>query len=155
MESHEVLRRAVEKIGAKKVAHAMRVSTSLVYKWCEPPREDVSDEASGTRNPLDRVLALIRSTEDVGLLHWLCNQGGGFLVANPVVRSESIDVEYVARTQRMIRNFADVLDAVSEAMEDDRKIDRREAARIRAEWEELKRIAEEFVCACERGLFVE
>ena len=45
MESHEVLRRAINRIGAKQVAAKMKLSTALIYKWCESA--DACGEASG------------------------------------------------------------------------------------------------------------
>ncbi len=59
MDSHQVLQKAIEKVGAKKVARDMRVSSSLVYKWCQPSTDDATIEPSGARNPLDRVAALL------------------------------------------------------------------------------------------------
>ena len=67
MESHEVLRQAIEPIGAKKAAHELRVSSSLVYKWCE-------EDTSGARNPLDRIKSLIECTGSRTPVEWLCRQ---------------------------------------------------------------------------------
>jgi hypothetical protein len=153
MESYEVLRRAVEQVGAKKVAGQMKVSPSLVYKWCQQVSESEPDESSGARNPLDRVCALLGTTGDSRLVAWLCQQAGGFFVQNPNVPENRIDAEYIAHTQRIIEEFSDLLRVVSDAIADDGQVDQKEAERIRAAWEELKQYGEAFVCACEQGQF--
>ena len=61
MESYEVLREAAEGVGVKALAAELRLSPALVYKWCqESSREDV--DASGARNPLDRLADIVRVT---------------------------------------------------------------------------------------------
>ncbi len=37
MKSHEVLKQVIEEVGAKRVAADLKVSNSLVYKWCQEP----------------------------------------------------------------------------------------------------------------------
>lgn len=147
MRSHEVLQRAIEPVGAKAVAHALKVSSSLVYKWCEP------EDASGARNPLDRIAELIDCTRSPAPLEWLCKRGGGFFVRDPQVPEHGWDAEYVVHTQTLLQRFSELLQVVSEAIKDDAAVDAGEARRIRAEWEELKASTEGFVIACERGLF--
>ncbi len=152
-ESHEVLKKSVERVGAKKVASDMNVSTSLVYKWCQEPAGEAFDGSSGARNPLDRVVALFASTEDFSIIEWLCDKAGGFLVRNPEVPPESIDTEFIALTQRMIRDFSELLQVISESITNDGRVDSKEAEQIRGEWQQLKQYAEAFVVACERGIF--
>src|SRR6201996_5490911 len=84
MKSYEVIREAVEELGVKAVAAALKVSPALVYKWCEPAAEHADPDASGAKNPLDRVREMYLLTKDIRLLRWLCNEAGGFFVANPV-----------------------------------------------------------------------
>ena len=154
MESHEVLRSAVQQLGAKKVAGDVRVSTSLVYKWCQPSTASASaGEISGARNPLDRVKALLESTGDLDIAQWLCEQAGGFYVRDPEVSGCRVDAEYIANTQRIIEDFSNLLRVVSEAIADDGKVDPQEASKIRTKWQRLKQYGEGFVCACDRGLF--
>lgn len=74
MKSHEVLKAAVEGVGAKQIAFDLKMSASLVYKWCSPW---MPEDASSTRNPLDRVLELIVATGDRGPVEWLCQRAGG------------------------------------------------------------------------------
>jgi transposase len=67
MESHDVLRLALEKSNPKEVAAAMGVSLSLVYKWAQPDDKD----GSGVPNPLDRIAQLFELTRDEHLIQWL------------------------------------------------------------------------------------
>src|SRR5439155_8680158 len=83
MKSYDVIRAAVEEPGVKAVAAALRVSPALVYKWCEPPADSEDPEQSGAKNPLDRVAEMYQLTKDIRLIRHLCNQAGGFFVANP------------------------------------------------------------------------
>ncbi len=148
MESHEVLRAAVDTVGAKKVAHDLKVSSSLVYKWCQE-----QDEASGARNPLDRIREIVECTDSTGPVEWLCRSAGGYFVPDPAVELNDFDAEYMQHTQRMLQNFSDLLRVISESMLNDGSVDRSEADRIRSEWDRLKGYAETFVSACEQGLF--
>ena len=154
MDSHEVLKKAAERVGAKRIARDLRVSQSLVYKWCQPSAANASAAGfSGARNPLDRVKALLVSTGDAELVEWLCEQAGGFFVRDPEVGGRRVDAEYIAHTQRIIEDFSNLLRVVSDAIADDGKVDETESRRIRAEWQRLKQYGESFVHACERGLF--
>ena len=147
--SHEILKEAINRVGAKSVAKDLRLSPSLIYKWCEPI---TGDEASGSENPLDRVLSLIKATKDPAPVHWLCQHLGGFYVPNPPSPETAKETILVA-TQKLLQEFTDVLQAVSSGLSNDNSIDEAEAARIREEWEVLKRHAEAFVVGCEKGAF--
>ena len=155
MDSHEVMRQAADRVGAKKVAADLKVSPSLVYKWCQPRPENASaeGEGSGAWNPLDRVAGLLGSTGDVGLVEWLCRRAGGSFVADPAPKGERLDATFIANTQRIIEDFSRLLEAVSRAIADDGQVDAGESARIRDEWQRLKQYGETFVRGCERGLF--
>src|SRR5690606_29698949 len=67
MQSHELLREVFQKTSAKQVAADLNLSLSMIYKWAEPD----DGTGSGTINPLDRVEALIRSTNDKRLVQWI------------------------------------------------------------------------------------
>jgi hypothetical protein len=149
MESHEVLREAIHPIGVKAVAHQTRLSSSLIYKWCQP--KDTSD-GSGVENPLDRILKLVKVTGSTAPIHWLCQQNNGFFVENPV-KGELENTPALMAAQRLLTEFSELLAAVSQSFERDSSIDDQEAARIRAEWEQLKTVAEKFVVACEQGVY--
>lgn len=142
MKSHEVIKETVDSLGAKKVASELGVSLSLLYKWSEPTDE------SGAANPLDRVAQLSRITNDPRCVMWLCQQMDGVYVKNPATLAGKLDV--LRETQRLLKEFSDVLMAVSTAWED-AKVSKEEAEKIRAEWDELKSIAETFVVACENA----
>ncbi|MGF1632961.1 MAG: hypothetical protein ACFCVE_03845 [Phycisphaerae bacterium] len=152
MRSYEVIRQAVAEPGVKQVASALRVSNALVYKWCEPPRNDDDPDQSGARNPLDRVRELYMQTRDIRLVRWLCNEAGGFFVANPLPDpSRTVDEHIYDETRRIFREFSELLDAVTTSVQDDPYVDEAEAALIRDKWEDLKGCLEQFVVACEQG----
>lgn len=152
MRSFEVLRRATEPTGVKAVAARLRLSPAMVYKWCQESIHDDPD-ASGARNPLDRLAALYQATGSIELVNWLCHEAGGFFVANPDVTDETVDTELLRNTQRMVTQFSHLLLTVTRSIENDGLIEPREADEIRAEWERLKATAESFTVACERGAF--
>ena len=152
MKSYDVIRVAVDEPGVKAVAAALGVSPALVYKWCEPPAEAGDPEQSGAKNPLDRVAEMYQLTKDIRLIRWLCNEAGGFFVSNPVpeIRKTTEEAVYIS-TRAMFRDFSELLDVVTESVEDDPYIDAEEADVIRQRWEDLKACAEQFVISCERG----
>jgi hypothetical protein len=118
----------------------------MVYKWCEP------GDASGARNPLDRVAALVEATGSRIPLEWLCRRAGGVFAPDPAATPAS-DADCLAHTQRLLLQFSDLLQVISRSMHDG-AIDAQEAARIRQEWDALRGSAEGFVLACERGRFL-
>jgi hypothetical protein len=146
MQSHEVLRKALENANPKEVASKMGVSLSLVYKWSQPTDES----GSGTTNPLDRVMQIYNLTKDDDVVQWLCRVAGGFFVKNP--KPEKINDELVPATHAIVQRFAELLTAISSAAVD-QKISPDEAKKIRNEWDDLKRFTEGFVRNCENGDF--
>ena len=154
MKSYEIIRQAVDDLGVKSIAAGLKVSSALVYKWCEPPAEHADPEASGAKNPLDRVREMYLLTRDIRLIRWLCNEAGGFFAANPVPDlRKSPDETIFDETRVMVRDFSQLLDAVTESLENDQQVDPQEADRIRQKWEDLKACAERFVLSCEKGLY--
>jgi len=151
MNSHEVIKQSISDLGVKSVAADMGLSTSLIYKWCQP-----SDcpEASGADNPLDRLARLYQLTKDPGPIAWLCQQADGYFVANPP-KDKCDAIPLLHMTRRIVREFSDLLDVLTESVENDGQIDLIEAQKIRIEWEELKSSAENFVVACEQGSYAE
>ena len=147
--SHEVLKKSVSDLGVKSVASDLGLSTSLIYKWCQP---NDSEDASGADNPLDRLASIYELTGDRGPVEWLCRQADGYFVEN--VPTEDIErIPLLHMTRRIVREFSELLDVLTESIENDGKIDLDEAAKIRKEWEELKSSAESFVSSCEKGLY--
>lgn len=147
MESHEVLRRALRKTTPKAVASDLGVSLSLVYKWAEKP----TDDGSGSKNPLDRLLQIIELSGDNGIVEWLCRQQGGHFVKDPEVNGVEID-HVLPATQEIIGQFSDLLERITDAAED-HSVTSQEADEIRQCWDKLKSYAEAFVRACEAGTF--
>ncbi len=152
MRSHEVLREAADEVGVKVLANALRVSPALVYKWCQPSGDGDAD-ASGARNPLDRLADIVRVTQHHDVVNWLCHEAGGFFVRNPQVDPRALDAEVLQATQRLVGEFSELLGQVSQSMADDERISPEEADRIRTHWDKLKSTSEAFVVACERGQF--
>jgi hypothetical protein len=152
MESHEVLKEAADRIGVKALAAGLKLSPALVYKWCEESDSD-DPEASGTRNPLDRMRDIYRLTSHLAVITWLCQEASGFFVHNPEARSRDIDSDLLQSTQHLVLAFSELLNEVSQSVADDGAIEPGEAKKIRGEWEQLKTTAESFVVACEKGLY--
>lgn len=153
MKSHEVLRETVENVGVKQVAFDLRVSSSLVYKWCAAPGGEDRIDASGARNPLDRVLQICASSRSRRPAEWLCAQLGGFFVENPHDESEDFDTEYLQHTQDLVRRFSKLLDVISTSIASEGRVDAGEAADIRRQWRDLQSHGEAFVRSCEAGHF--
>ncbi len=154
MKSYDVIRQAVDEPGVKAVAAMLKVSPALVYKWCEPSAEADDPDQSGAKNPLDRVREMYLLTRDIRLIRWLCNQADGFFVANPMKHDEvrkHPDESIFQETRSMLRDFSELLEAVTEAVDDEPGIDSDEAIEIRQRWEDLKACVERFVIGCERG----
>ncbi len=147
MQSHELLREVYDRANVKQIAADLGLSLSLIYKWAEP----ADDLGSGTANPLDRVAALIRSTDDPQIVQWICQEAGGFFIRNPKGLWPH-PLLLVPATNQIVQDFADLLAVVAKAANDNH-ITRTEAAAIRTRWEELKSATEGFVRCCEAGNF--
>lgn len=151
MNSHEVIKKSVSDLGVKSVASDLGLSTSLIYKWCQPTD---SEDASGADNPLDRLARVHELTGDTGPIQWLCQKADGYFVPNAPL--QSIDaIPLLHMTRRIVREFSDLLDVLTESIENDGRIDLEEAEKIRVEWEELKSSAESFVGSCEKGVYAD
>ncbi len=150
--SHEVLKQAADRIGVKALAATLKLSPALVYKWCQE-YDDEDPDTSGARNPLDRLAEIIDATGDVDVVTWLCNRAGGFFVPNPDVSVRDLGTDLLVGTQRLVKEFSDMLEEVSASVANDGAVQPKEAERIRRHWETLKRVAEGFVVSGEAGLF--
>jgi hypothetical protein len=147
MESHEVLKDAFEKTSPKEVAAALGVSLSLVYKWAQPNTE----LGSGSRNPLDRIMEVLRLTQDPRIIQWLCQSAGGYFVRNPKSSCKQ-GFEVVPSTNEIVQQFADLLSIITRASLDN-SITPDESEQIRRCWDNLKSFTEGFVKCCEEGDF--
>lgn len=125
----------------------MNLSLSMIYKWAEPSGEG----GSGTPNPLDRMEALMRSTDDTRLVQWICQRAGGFFIHNPKANWPH-PFAVIPATNQIVQEFADLLSVIATAAGDN-NISRKEAVAIRQRWEELKSVTEGFVHCCEQGNF--
>lgn len=148
MQSHEVLKEVLEKTSAKQIAADLNLSLSLIYKWAEPPNPDSGTTSS---NPLDRIDQLIQSTQDVRIVHWICQRTGGFFIKNPKVTHPHPEF-LIPATNSIVQEFADLLAVIASAAADN-SIDASEARTIRKRWETLKSVTEGFVACCETGNF--
>ena len=153
MKSHEVLKQVIEEVGVKRVAADLKVSNSLVYKWCQEPPKDLADERSGTRNPLDRLVTLLVSTGDQRPIEWLCTQAGGFFVRPLEANDGPVDRRYIDHTRTLLAEFSELLQVMSDSITNENRIDEGEAAEIRMQWQRLQGYGEAFVRACETGRF--
>jgi hypothetical protein len=120
----------------------------MIYKWAEPGDPTAG---SGSTNPLDRIDALIRCTNDRHLVQWICERAGGFFIQNPKT-AHSHPAYLIPATNEIVQEFADLLAVVADAAHDN-QITQKEAKQIRARWEELKSVTETFVACCEGGNF--
>lgn len=148
MQSHEVLKEVLEKTSAKQIAADLNLSLSLIYKWAEPPNPDSGTTSS---NPLDRIDQLIQSTQDVRIVHWICQRTGGFFIKNPKITHPHPEF-LIPATNSIVQEFADLLAVIASAAADN-SIDANEARTIRKRWETLKSVTEGFVACCETGNF--
>ena len=145
MESHEVLRNAFSKTSPKAVASDLGISLSLVYKWAEKQ----SDDGSGSRNPLDRLLKIVELSEDLRIVEWICQQTGGYFVRNPKSSCQK-GFQVLPATNEIVGQFSALLQQISTAALD-HSISKQEAREIRECWDKLKSYAEGFVRCCEEG----
>ncbi len=147
MKSHEVLKQAFEKSSPKAIASELGVSLSLVYKWAQ----DQSENGSGSRNPLDRIVEIHDHTQHLAIIEWLCEQCGGYFVRNPDSKCpQRFDV--LPATNEIVGQFSSLLAQISQAALDN-SISLDEAEEIRQCWDKLKSFTEGFVRCCEEGNF--
>jgi hypothetical protein len=149
MQSYEVLREVFQECSPKQIASQLGLSLSMIYKWAEPPDQEAG---SGSTNPLDRIDALLRCSNDRRLVQWICQRAGGFFVLNPK-SSKPHPAYLIPATNAIVQEFADLLAVVAAAAADN-QINQSESKQIRARWEKLKGVTEGFVACCEQGNFL-
>lgn len=145
MESHELLRKVFENKSPKEISADLHLSTSMIYKWGQPPHTE-----NGIGNPLDRIEDLIKSTDDERIVQWICQRAGGFFIQNPTKTPHPHFL--IPATNQIVQEFADLLAVIATAAADN-EITPAEARLIRARWEELKSVTEGFVASSENGNF--
>jgi hypothetical protein len=144
MQSYELLREVFKTKSPKVICDDIGVSSSVLYKWAEPP------ESSGVGNPLDRVEALLKNTGDQRIAQWVCQRANGFFIQNP--KTIPHPHYLIPATNQIVQEFADLLQVIAKAAHDS-EVTSSEAKQIRARWEELKSVTEGFVKGCEEGDF--
>ncbi len=147
MESYEIFKEAFKNSSPKAIAAELGVSLSLVYKWAQ----EQSESGSGSRNPLDRLLEIIRLTEEERIVTWICEKCDGYFVKNPRSHCEE-GFEVLPATNEIVAQFAGLLTQISQAALDN-SITEDEAGDIREQWDRLKCFGEGFVRCCEEGDF--
>jgi hypothetical protein len=147
MQSHELLKEVLKKTSAKQISAEMGLSLSLIYKWAEPPSDEIG---SGANNPLDRIDQLLKITNDERIAQWVCERAGGFFITNP--KSRPHPYQLIPSTNSIVQEFADMLGVIAVASADN-MISKEEAKAIRSRWEDLKSVTEGFVRNSEEGNF--
>jgi len=147
MESHEALKNAFSKTSPKEIASELGISLSLVYKWAQ----EQSEGGSGSRNPLDRLIEIVRLTGDLNLIDWLCEKSDGYFVRNPESSCQH-GFEVLPATNEIVSQFSSLLSRISAAALDN-SVTLDEAEEIRLQWDKLKGFGEGFVRCCEEGDF--
>lgn len=151
-ETHRILKSAIDRAGPKRVAQALDVSLSLVYKWTQAPRTKDSPQASGARNPLDKLVTIFSLSDDLDLIHFVCRVAQGFYTPNPQLRQPT-RLRFVTATVAALNDFADMMQFAEKSLTNDGKIDVAESKKLRKQWDRLKSRLEHFVVACEEGRF--
>lgn len=147
MESYEIFKEAFKKSSPKEIASELGVSLSLVYKWAQ----EQSESGSGSRNPLDRLLEIVRLTGELRLIDWLCEKSDGYFVRNPPSSCEK-GFQVLPATNEIVSQFSNLLSRIAQAALDN-SITLDEAQEIREQWDRLKCFGEGFVRCCEEGDF--
>ena len=158
-EAHTVMQEALLRVGEasapdggknaqvaahKKVAAAVGVSASMLYKWREP-----AERGSGHTNPLERVAKLIAATGDERIVDWLAQQAGGHFVRDEAATASPV----LARdANALVKEFSVIITEVVSAAEDNR-ITPDESQVLRTKWNALHKRTEAFVRACEKGSY--
>ncbi|MGA0134557.1 MAG: phage regulatory CII family protein [Opitutales bacterium] len=124
------------------IAKAVGVSTSMLYKWREP-----STHGSGQPNPLERAALLLEATGDQRIADWFAQRAGGHFMPE---KAEADTPELSRAANALVREFGLVIAEVVGAVEDHR-ITGAEARELRGRWDALRKRAESFIRACERG----
>jgi hypothetical protein len=151
-DTHKILKQAVDRAGPKRVARAMDVSLSLVYKWTQPPRTKKNPSGSGARNPLDKLVTIFHLSEDIELIQFLCRIARGYYTSNPGM-SGAAGHSFVTATVSALNDFADLMHMAEKSLTNDGQIDDDEAKKLRKNWDRLKGRLEHFIVGCEEGAY--
>ena len=73
--SNEILKSAFEKIGFKVISSDLKLSTVLLYKWCQDFSVTNKGTFRGAINPLERIVQIYGKTKDVEIINpKFCNR---------------------------------------------------------------------------------
>jgi len=151
-DTHVILRDAIQKVGVKRIASALEVSQSLVYKWCQPHKDGEMPDSSGVTNPLDRLMLVYELTQDLEIVQYICRQAGGYYTPNPPAEG-AVGKRFVSETVQILDKFADLMRYAEQSLHNDGRIDPEEGKKLRKDWDRLKSRLESFVRSCEDGHF--
>jgi hypothetical protein len=98
-------------------------------------------------------VSLLASTDDRRPIEWLCGQAGGLFVVPLHASDSEVDKRYIDHTRKLLAEFSDLLQVMSDSMAHENRIDEAEADEIRTQWQRLQGYGESFVRACEAGRF--
>ena len=128
----------------REIAKSLNISPAMLYKWREAP-----SKGSGHLNPLDRVATLISTTGDERIVDWLAHKSGGHIIRE---ESHSASPELFRASNALIKDFSLLITEVVNACED-QQISPAESVGLREKWNSLRKRAEGFVRACEKGTY--
>lgn len=147
IESNQLYSRAIDAVGAKKVAHALDLSLSHTYRIARNPMDIDNPDGTGARNDLDRleafgdlmaahpafglsVLVLLRMWIDERFARWF-----GTAISSPLV-----DSELAAKAGEVCKEFGELLQQLRPGFDAD--VVAKEASDVVAVLEQLIKAAE-------------
>ena len=152
MNSRKIIKGALVGCDRQEVAAAMNITLGSLNN--QIAGEKPYYPKGITLNFVDRVLNFIDSTYEttgrMDLLEAIAEEFGFLLIKNPAIHAA--DSPAVSKISEILRDFGVMLEEIGKANAD-QIIEKYEAEKIRAKWEVMKRMTEEFVLACETGCY--
>ena len=152
MNSRQALKKALKGADRNVVAKAMEMQIGSLNN--QVAGELPYYPKGKTLNFVDRTMNFMEAVEAENgkliLLEWMAEEFSCILIRNPVVNVS--DSPAISKISEILQDFAAVIDETGKAAAD-QKIEPHEADKIRAKWEIMKRTTEEFVLACETGVY--
>lgn len=115
-------------ISTKELAKELNMSKESIYKWTD----------GSQRNPLDRILTIIKSCDNNNIIRYLTKECGGYFIEMPKVEQNNSEI-----CAKAVKEFGEMLSAMSEALIDG-KVDKTEYDRIYSEWNDLENVMHAF-----------
>ena len=152
MNSRQILKKALKGCDRKFVADSMEVSVGSLNNQVAGERP--YQPKGNTTNFLDRVMLFIDATYAEtcrhDLLQWMAEEYDCILINNPLISVTTCPA--ISKISEILQDFAAVVEETGKAEKNER-ITREKAEKIRAKWEIMKRTTEEFILACETGVY--